>query len=664
MSVTQEIKSRLDIVDVVSEFVPLRKSGRSFAGFCPFHPNTRTPAFYVFPETQTWYCFGACAEGGDLFSFVMKKQGWDFKDALVNLAESAGVVLEDLKPVDKVKEEIEKRLSNLLAAAADYFHQLLRFAPQAELARHYVSGRGLSEDTVADFRVGFALDSWDACRTHFNSHGYDDEDLLAAGLLTENPDKGTRYDRFRNRLMIPIRDAGGRVVGFGARTLETDGIPKYLNSPQTALFNKSHLLYGLDVAKPNIREARHVVIVEGYMDVMQAWQAGFRNVVAQMGTALTEEQLRHLKRFTKRFILALDSDAAGLKATLRGLQVARETLDREFEVRFDARGLVKHEGRLKADIRVVTLPAGMDPDEIIRTDRDQWPKLLAQAKPVIEYVIDLVTADLNVNDAKAKSSVAQQILPLIGDIADPIERDHYRQQLARALRVDERALRLLAPVERRSRQAVTGQTQGRSIKGTTLSEVREAPEQLPESAVSVSRITLNEFRQANYLRQCLHYPQVMVQINQKLAQNKQPMVSEVDFGTPEDKALLRHMYQYVNDRTVVTSQDLCDSLDDLLLTRVQTLSTLPASTDSELDRLADTLVLSVLDWRLERIKHLLGEVKQLYQEAVNAKDVEVLDLYKQQMRDLPLSVLKINRAKDAMSAIGRRRAEDAAFGHP
>ncbi len=192
-----------------------------------------------------------------------------------------------------------------------------------------------------------------------------------------------RYDRFRNRLMIPIRDVDGRVVGFGARTLEKDGIPKYLNSPQTQLFDKGRLLYGLDTAKRAIREAREVVIVEGYMDVMQGWQAGYRNMVAQMGTALTGDQLRLLKRYTKRFILALDADAAGINATMRSLQVARDTLDREFETRFDARGLVQHEGRLQADIHIVTLPEGYDPDKILRTDPDQWPELLAQAQPVV-----------------------------------------------------------------------------------------------------------------------------------------------------------------------------------------------------------------------------------------------------------------------------------------
>ena len=426
MTVTQEIKSRLDLVDVIQDAgVSLRKSGRNWAGFCPFHPNSKTPAFYVFPESQTWRCFGACAEGGDVFSFVMKKNGWDFKESLTELAKRAGVTLEDHRPKDTAREAAETRWAALLDSASLYFHQLLLHAPQAEAARRYVADRLLREETVATFRLGFALDTWDALRTHFTAQGYSEQELMTVGLLSEREETGTRYDRFRGRLMIPIRDLDGRVVGFGARTLDPDGVPKYLNSPQTPLFDKGHLIYNLDGAKRHIREARQVVLVEGYMDVMQAWQHGFRNVVAQMGTSLTETQLRLLQRLTKRFVLALDPDAAGAKATLRSLQLARETLDREMEVTFDARGLVQLEGRLKADIRVVTLPEGQDPDKLIRTDPTAWPRLLAEARPVVDYVIRVVAAELAPGDPKAKSAAAAQVLPLIHDIADPVERDHY-----------------------------------------------------------------------------------------------------------------------------------------------------------------------------------------------------------------------------------------------
>ncbi|MGH2538607.1 MAG: DNA primase, partial [Candidatus Promineifilaceae bacterium] len=401
MSVTDEIKARLDIVELVSEYLPLRKSGSSYSGFCPFHPNSRTPAFVVFPDSQSWRCFGACAEGGDVFSFVMKKEAWDFKEALARLAERAGVALSEPRPEQKEQAAAEARLADLLAAAADYYHQLFLHAPQAAGARAYVEGRGLSAETVTTFQLGYALDSWDAGRNHLNAQGYDDEALTAAGLLTVNEEKESRYDRFRGRLMIPIRDAGGRTVGFGARALDAEAVPKYLNSPQTAAFDKGKTLFGLDLARRAIREARQAVVVEGYLDVMQAWQAGYRNVVAQMGTALTEAQLRLLKRYTRRFVIALDGDAAGAQATLRSLEVARGALAGEDEAGFDAHGLVRHESRLEADIRVVTLPAGTDPDELIRDDPAAWPGLVEAARPIVAHVIEVVTAGLDLSDPKA-----------------------------------------------------------------------------------------------------------------------------------------------------------------------------------------------------------------------------------------------------------------------
>lgn len=630
MSVTEEIKSRLDIVDIVSESVSLRKSGRSYAGFCPFHANSRTPAFYVFPESQTWHCFGACAEGGDLFAYVMKQQGWDFKETLKHLAARAGVTLEEQKPVDKVQKTAEKKQLDLLTAAADYFHMLLLYAPEAEQARQYVQSRGLLDDTLTAFRIGFALDSWRACRTHFNDKGYTDDELVQVGMLTEHPEKDTRYDRFRNRLMIPIRDNDGRIVGFGARTLDKDGLPKYLNSPQTPLFDKSHILFGLDRAKRSIREARQAVIVEGYMDVIAAWQAGFHNVVAQMGTALTEQQLQLLKRYTKRFVLALDADAAGAKATLRSLQVARETLDREVEVRFDARGLVQHEGRLQADIRIVTMPEGDDPDSIIRRDVSEWPRLLAQAKPIVAYVIDVATQGVDLNEAKAKTAVAQQVIPLIKDIVNPVERDHYWQALARALHTDERALRQMPVQQNRPRPAVAQ----------------------PVVKKKGGNGRVGDMRQINYLRECLHYPQIIRQINLKLAQCQQPIVAEADFSMPEDRELLKQVIKWVEQGNIGTMTEMWDSLeDDVLQERARYLLQTAPTPESELSRLPEKLVLSVLHWRLEKVKGHLTELQQLFRETNRNDQPELADLYSQQIRESHLMIQSLNRAAETVTAI-------------
>jgi DNA primase len=656
MSVTQEIKSRLDIVDIVSEQVNLRRSGRNYAGFCPFHTNTRTPAFYVFPETQTWHCFGECSEGGDIFSYVMKKEGWDFKEALQLLAKRAGVALEEPDPEAKRRRKSEEKLVDLLTTAADYFNQLLMFAPQAEEARRYVAERQLNDETTSTFRVGFALNSWEACRTHFNDQGYSDDELLQVGLLTENPERGTRYDRFRNRLMIPIRDVDGRVVGFGARTLEKDGIPKYLNSPQTRLFDKGRLLYGLDTAKRDIREAREVVIVEGYMDVMQGWQAGFRNMVAQMGTALTGDQLRSLKRYTKRFVLALDADAAGIKATMRGLQVARDTLDREYETRFDARGLVQHEGRLQADIHIVTLPEGNDPDKILRTDPELWPQLLAQSQPVVSYVIGVATKDLDLDDAKAKSAVAQQVLPLINDVGDPVEREHYRQQLARALRTDERTLRLVRLPTETPRRSSGPPPPPSPPEDDFLQEGNGSTQPLKRVAPSLR----SDKRAANLLRQCLEHPRLIIQVNQTLTRQEQATVNKGDLVVPEDRLILPLIYDRSDQVPVVTIEELCDSLDSVLRERIETLMTLSPSPESELARLPDRLAMSLLNYRLDQAKEEVGQLQQLIRDARDAQEgAPNRDQLLGRIKELQLKMKWINIAKDEMSATGQRRAEQS-----
>jgi DNA primase len=656
MTAIDDIKSRLDIVDVVSEYMPLRKAGSSLSGFCPFHPNTRTPAFAVFPNTQTWHCFGACSEGGDVFSFVMKKEGWDFKETLVHLAAKAGVDLADYGTKSRAEKAYEDKLTDVLNGSADYYHQILLYAPQAEKAREYISSRGFNEETIDKYKLGFALDSWDACRNHFSMQGYSDEDLIDVGLLTVNEEKGTRYDRFRNRLMIPIRDASGSMVGFGARTLDPEGLPKYLNSPQTAVFDKSRLLFGLDFAKRHIREARQAIIVEGYMDVIQAWQAGFRNVVAQMGTALTPQQLRLLKRYTKRFVLALDADAAGVQATMRGLQVAREALDRESDVRFNARGLVRHEGRLQADIQVVSLPEGTDPDAIIRKDPDRWIALISGAKPVVTYVIDLATEDLNMNDGKAKTAAAQKVLPLISDVADPVEREHYRQLLARRLRIDERALlKITIPSGRRRAEPPPPEP----TSGSMGTADKVSADVLGVSTVISGETIGTELRRSDFLRQCLLHPAVVPMIDNLLAENEQERVEPVDFYKPDDRALWRFLRSQVDTGVIASQGDLWDSLEDQFLRdRVQTLLSLPDGPDLVVERLPYTLTRSVLDWRQEHAKGLIGEVRYLFSDQESANDMEQKNLLAKQLLELTTQLKSINRARAAMSSTGRRRTNE------
>ncbi len=447
MTAVDEIKSRIHIEDLVNEIptVKLRKSGKNYVGFCPFHDNKRTPAFVVFPDSGTWRCFGQCNEGGDLFKFVMKRDACDFPQALKTLAAKAGVELEPLTPQRKEEDAHLERLRQLMEETTLLYQHYLTQNTLGKPALDYLTGRGLTAETITSFGLGYAPQSWDTLLTHFTGRGYSVEELKEAGLLSENPEKERVYDRFRNRIMIPIRDGQGRMAGFGARVLDPGDNPKFLNSPQTALFDKGRLLFGMDHARKAIREKDQVVIVEGYLDVIVLHQAGFTNTVSPMGTALTEDQLRQLQHMTRKMILALDADAAGAKATMRGLEVARKSLDRGDEIIFDARGLLHEESRLRADLRVTSIPEGMDPDEVVLRDPAEWEAILQNARPIVQHVMETLAAGQNLNDPKAKDSVARQIIPLIEDLASPIERDTYRSRLAVMLHVNEESLMQLQP---------------------------------------------------------------------------------------------------------------------------------------------------------------------------------------------------------------------------
>ncbi len=452
MSVADEIKARLDLVAYISESVALKKAGRTYKARCPFHQE-RTPSFVVFPETQTWRCFGACGEGGDIFSFAMKTNGWDFKEALQHLAERAGVALRPRTPEQVEQQSAFERLLGLLEETAHFFHRQLLESPAAALARDYVARRGLNAATMEAFLLGYAPDGWQITLDHLTGLGYAVDDLVAAGVAVRSDD-GRVYDRFRHRLVIPIRDGRGRVIGFGARALREDDQPKYLNSPQSDLFDKSRTLFGLDLARREIRETETAVIVEGYMDVMQAHQAGFRNVVAQMGTALTEPQLQSLRRYADRLILALDPDQAGVSATMRGLDVARQSLDAAGPAIFSRDGSMRQASRLGIDMRVLELPPGHDPDALIRDRPEEWERLVREAEPVADYVIRVGTAGLDPRAATVfeKEKVARALLPLLTATESDLHKEANVQKLALRLHLSERRLMEIA-LESRSAAA-------------------------------------------------------------------------------------------------------------------------------------------------------------------------------------------------------------------
>ena len=426
MSVTDEIKARIDIVSYVQRHVPeLKKAGRSYKACCPFH-SENTPSFVVNPERQYWHCFGACSEGGDIFTFAQKFHNWDFREALRELAAEAGVELRQQTPQQREKRDQLERMRGLLASAATAYHERLKSPDAAAVLEYATQDRGLSRETIDDFQLGCAPDSWDFIINSLRTLGHGVDEIIEAGLAIRS-ETGRVYDRFRNRLLFPICDERGAVVGFGGRAMDPGDQAKYINTPQTPLFEKSRLLYALDRAKSAIRDSETAVIVEGYMDAVQAHQAGYQNVVAQMGTSLTEDQLRRIApRHAKRLVLALDSDQAGINASRRSLEVARQSMQ------LDAAG------RLSVDVRVLQAPQGKDPDDFLRASPEAWASLVESAQPVADFVIALETAEL-ADDASVqeRQAMARQVLPLLQASEDNLYRQENLQKLARRLRLRE-----------------------------------------------------------------------------------------------------------------------------------------------------------------------------------------------------------------------------------
>ncbi|MFH1078214.1 MAG: CHC2 zinc finger domain-containing protein [Patescibacteria group bacterium] len=450
MDPVEEVKSRLDIVDAVQEYLPLKPAGSgSFKGLCPFH-HEKTPSFYANRPRQSWHCFG-CDIGGDVISFVMKMEGMEFREALELLAQKAGV---ELPAFDPTKTTEKKRLHEVNDLASKWFRGILLKDPRAEAARAYVAKRGIDGLTGDLWRIGYAPDGWTNLTEALKEKGVTEDELLKSGLVGKS-DRGSIYDRFRDRVMFTICDVHGNPVGFTGRILESpppvipaqagnppEGFPpspsmlrgndnaktekrqeaKYVNTPETFLYKKSSILYGLDKAKGDIKRQDLAVIVEGNMDVLSSHQFGVTNVVASSGTALTADQLSLLKRFTRRLAIAFDADAAGNAATVRGLDLARG---------------------MDFDIRVITLPpeAGKDPDDAVRKDVNIWKDAIASAVPIVEWLYRNAFRGKDIHAPEGKKVVAREILPEFRRIHDAVERDAWIERLANDLTVSADALR-------------------------------------------------------------------------------------------------------------------------------------------------------------------------------------------------------------------------------
>ena len=408
------IKQRLDIIDIASDNLKLTKAGSNHKALCPFHTE-KTPSFIINPERQTWHCFGACGVGGDVIELVIKIEKINFSEALKILAQRAGVQLNNNSGPDK-----NSRLYEINFEACEFYKAQLEL-PEGKKAKEYIDKRGINDEASETFEFGFSPYTNSNLVSKLTAIGFKEIEIIQSGLAIKRENNQVR-DFFYGRLMIPIKNSNGRVIGFGARVLD-DSNPKYINTPSTPIFDKKSVLFGLSVASKAIREDNSVVVVEGYLDVITAHQFGFKNVVASMGTALTANQVGSLKSRTNNFVLAMDSDSAGREAVLRSLRNTYRVFERQLGQKSEV------------NLSVVLMPGGKDPDTQIRNNLSEWEKNIASPVPFVQFVIDSIIEKYDINSSYGKGQVVGEIAPLITNMVNPFEQDHYIDLLAGKLTV-------------------------------------------------------------------------------------------------------------------------------------------------------------------------------------------------------------------------------------
>jgi DNA primase len=411
----EEIKNRLDIVDVVGNYVKLEKAGANYRALCPFH-SEKKPSFFVSPARQTWHCFGSCGTGGDIFSFVMKVEGIEFGDALRILAQKAGVELKKQDPKFAELKTERQRLYEICELASYFFEKQLQAGKMGKEAKEYLLNRGINEESIKKWRIGYAPDTWQGLSDFLISKNYQRNEIVKAGLTIlkeKNPEDF--FDRFRGRIMFPICDLTGQVIGFTGRIFgDNKDTAKYVNTPNTLLYDKSKVLYGLDKARMAVRKADVCILVEGQTDVIMSHQEGKENVVATSGTALTSYQLMILKRYSENLITAFDMDLAGGSATKRGIDLAQ------------AQGF---------NIKVVMMPEGQDPADIVSQNPEQWKELVSKTKSILDFYFDTAFAEFDSKFIDGKKEISKILLPVIKKIPNKIEQSHWLQELSDRLGV-------------------------------------------------------------------------------------------------------------------------------------------------------------------------------------------------------------------------------------
>lgn len=630
MDAIEEIKQRIDIVDFISRYVTLKKAGSTFKANCPFH-DERTPSFVVFPHTGTWHCFGSCGTGGDIFSFLMRQEQLDFREALQLLAEEAGIDLEETSSGQSEKQRTS--LYEINAATADYFREVLLNHPAAAPARAYLEERQIDAAAAEQFQLGYALDSWDSLRNHLGARDFSIQEQLAAGVLKHNEERNSTYDAFRGRLIFPIRDRQARIIGFGGRVLG-EGQPKYLNTSETPIFHKSRVVYGIDLAYRAIRDAEQVVIVEGYMDVLAAHQHGFKNVVACMGTSLTAEQLQQLQRYTNNFVLALDADSAGQQATIRGLNQARQSLTRVQKPRLTATGRVQMEERLAATLSIVAMPPGRDPDDVIREDVQQWEQLVDGAQPLVDYYFRIIATQYDLQSATGKAAAATELAPLIAELNDEIEQQHYIQQLSRLIQVEEATIAARVSSAGRTLQAAQRRNEHKAPEPTVQRPIlrpeaggpgAQAPGTLGGRRPSFAPNPIG--REDHLLASLLQEPELLIWLAGVTHELEVRPLNGNDFREAANQEIFRALKQFIVSDEQWDLELFQDSLTSHLHGRLaQLLNYVAQQPQRNVFDVREHVIKSLLQIRIERLKSEIRTSRYLHEEAQNTDDASAVGL--------------------------------------
>jgi DNA primase len=590
----EELRKAVDIVDVISDYVPLRRTGRSYVGLCPFH-SEKTPSFSVSPDRQLYHCFG-CGAGGTVIRFVMEIDGLSFAEAVAKLADRAGLTMPvpvGTQPDNSRPSEGLQQMLEALQLAAKYYNYILMNSAAGVQALTYLENRGISRQTMVDFQLGSAPDAEDALVRFLRKRGFDAKTVVEAGLGIALD--GKVVDRFRRRLMVPICNEQGKVVAFGGRTLVEGGKPKYLNSPETALFRKSNVLYNLHLAKQDIRKSRSVVLMEGYMDVLAAWQAGVHNVVGTMGTALTEEHVQRLKRYANRLILAFDGDAAGVNAAKRAMDIA---------------------GKYRFQIRVAEFPEGQDPDDFIRSHGASAfvRQVQQQAVTEVEFLLSDLRRHAKLDSLAGQTDFLRSALAILGTRGTPIEQDAEVRRLAQEFHVSVDALkeelRLISKHHPRP---------GEMERRTDQRAYRPEATLLPKDVAASNKVL------------------------QALLTNAEAFGWLIERGVdelalPEQTALLAHLYHFRSEHPDGSAAAFVDSLEDPQLARLASSLLMDDPPEFSADVIDDCLRTIRLDGLQRQLNDAL---QQLVLAQVDGRD------------DVDLLRQKVERLKSELAAFQR-----------